>query len=162
MRYDPRTDPMTGLPHLVPMNYLESQLQTQKLTIDVDDEGFKLRRENFNGDNHTLIAISNEGFVVVNVAYAGAWHKVSSTFCRELLGKNMLIVWRRGKTRILVYPEGERWNSENTERWTAEKDVVIFDLRLKPLSGVKKMAPLRKRDPNSPTREYIRKTTSEW
>jgi len=163
MRYERTTDYSTGLPRIATKAFLETQLNTNHAFIDVDEEGFKLRAKGWN-EEVLILVINNDGLVAVNLNYARAFQKMVSTFFREVFGKNMLIIWRRGKTRVFIYPEGSGWKDDDAKRWSQSEDnklaVAVFDLRLQPLHGLTKMAPLRKKDPV--TRQYVKKTNSQW
>lgn len=138
--------------------YLDSTLSNYHMEIVYDDEGMKLKRT-VNAQD-IILAINNEGLVVVNLTFANIYNKVVSTFFREVLGKNMLVIWRRGNVRVYIYPEGESWTSNSVKRYTRLSDTAIFDLLLNPVYGLKKMAPKPKKDPV--TGRPIRKTNSQW
>jgi hypothetical protein len=164
MRYERSLYGYEGGEHVVSKSYLDAQLRNFSAEMIIDEEGMKLNRIS-DLNTKTLLAISNEGYVVVNMLVAEQYQKVISTFCREVLGKNMLIVYRRGGLRLFIYPEGTGWKDDTTRRysWKATDSplkVAVLDLRLQPVSGLKPMAPLRKRNPI--TGEYERKTNSQW
>lgn len=141
---------------IVAHSSLDNQLDRERISEELTNDGLTL----INRDGERLLAITNDGLIIINIRKSNWYSQVIATFFRELLGKNLLVRYSRGNYRLLIYDDGMVWRDATVRysRTDIENNIAILDLRLHPIAGLKKMSPKPKRNPDG-TRIEI---TTQW
>jgi hypothetical protein len=156
MRYESYQEFDTKKVNISVNTYFDREFAYTGAKIDVTDKEFKLSTRH----DVMLVSISDEGVITMDIRESAQNSYLIENFFREFLGKRMHINWRRHNYTVLIYNESERWRTAVRYRRTdLAKSLATFDLRLNPLSGLRKLPLPPQRD------EYgniIKKTTSQW
>lgn len=143
--------------------YLTCQMERDAVQFVLNEDGLAIQTS----PNEILLIITNDGYIVMNLQICRWYSRSVSTFFREVLGKNLLVRRSRGNIRVLIYDDEFNWRSANVRysRTDLIKSIAVFDIRLNPIAGLKKMAPKPRPkvyDDNGDIITKRGKTTSKW